>query len=371
MILLKTKGVANNITDAMIAKIVSDKDVSERICFSPSTNSSVTLTTSEFVTSLDGNSQIISRIPALTHIEQGDIVLIRPDGAIYTLFRIKSDHNSLFVTERCNSNCIMCSQPPRDRDDLYYFFEINTQLLNMLPSTTQELGITGGEPTLLGKRFISLLEMITDRLPHTNIHVLTNGRSFAWKNIPYKISKVNNPRIVYGIPLYSDYYLQHDFIVQAKDAFNQTVIGLHNMAHQCLRLELRVVLHNQTYQRLPALAKYVFKNFPFLEHIALMGLEYTGYTPRNHDLLWVEYNKYASELEEAIFYLDQMGMNVSIYNVQLCLLKPTLWSFARNSVSDWKKVYLQECQRCNLLSECCGVFSTSKKQSNEIKAILS
>ena len=143
------------------------------------------------------------------------------------------------------------------------------------------------------------------------------------------------------------------------------------MARFGLRIELRVVLHQQTYKRLPELAKFIYKNLPFVEHIAFMGLEYTGYTPKNSELLWMEPSEYSEQLEEATFYLDEMGMNVSIYNLQLCLLKPTLWKFARNSISDWKREYLDECNKCKLLKECGGVFATSKKHSNEIKAILS
>lgn len=374
MIQLKTRGTPHNITNTIVATIVSDYSDSEKTCFSFQTSEHIFLTTSNDEESTKNNlneKKIIWDIPSLSHLETGDIVLLNPNGSIYTLFRKTSPHNSLFITDRCNSNCLMCSQPPRNKNDLDYYFEVNSQLLKMIPKTTQELGITGGEPTLLGNRFPTLLEMISENLPDTNIHVLTNGRSFAWKNIPYEISKVKNPKIVFGIPLYSDYSHQHDYVVQQIGAFNQTILGFHNMARYGLRLELRVVLHKQTYKRLPNLANYIYKNLPFVEHIALMGLEYTGYTPKNSDVLWMEPSAYMDQLEEAAFYLDEMGMNVSIYNIQLCLLKPTLWKFARNSISDWKKEYFDECNKCKLLHECGGVFATSKKHSNEIKAILS
>ena len=40
------------------------------------------------------------------------------------------------------------------------------------------------------------------------------------------LSKVSNPScVVFAVPLYSDYYQQHDHIVQAKDAFYQTIHG--------------------------------------------------------------------------------------------------------------------------------------------------
>ena len=365
MIQLKTRGTAINVNNIFIARVIS-KLGNDLICYSEELNEEIRLSSdkgglSEFV--------CVVNIPGLDHIELGDIVLINPNGTVYTLFRVKSKHNSLFITNRCNSNCLMCSQPPRNIDDLDYYFNVNSNLIKQIPRSTKELGITGGEPTLLGDRFITLIEQITNYLPDTEIHVLTNGRSFAWKDIPQKISYVGNKRIVFGIPLYSDYYQLHDYIVQAKDAYNQTVLGIHNLARYEQRVEIRIVLHKQTYKRLPSLAKFIYMNLPFVEHIAFMGLEYTGYTHHNSNLLWMEPSKYANELEDAVNYLDSMGMNVSIYNLQLCLLKRELWKFARKSISDWKREYLFECNSCKVLNECGGVFATSGKHSNEIQAI--
>tara|TARA_R110002167_G_scaffold134051_7_gene319394 strand:+ start:13370 stop:14482 length:1113 start_codon:yes stop_codon:yes gene_type:complete len=369
MIQLKTKGEAININNIIIAKVISNRMDSAKICFSPAISENVILSVAKSI-DINATSKVVYRISSLSYLNLGDILLINPNGIIYTLFREKSNHNSLFITDRCNSNCLMCSQPPKNKDDLDYYFEINSQLIKMIPSSTPVLGITGGEPLLLGERFITLLLLITKYLPKTQVHVLTNGRQFAWKNIPCAINQVNNDNIIFGIPLYSSYFREHDYIVQAENAFYQTVIGFHNMASYGLRLELRIVLHKQTYLGLPKLANYIYKNLPFVEHVAFMGLEYTGYTPFNNDLLWVEPREYLTQLEEAVLYLDQMDISVSIYNLQLCLLKPTLWKFTRNSISDWKKEYLEECSSCTLLQECGGVFATSKKHSKDIKAIM-
>lgn len=366
MIQLRTRGIPINITETLI-KVVHKNAIGELVCFSPSLNKTVLLSTG---VPLHDSNPVIAAIPSLEDFEIGDILLISSNGTVSSLFRRESAHNTLFITDRCNSNCLMCSQPPKNINDLDYYFDINSQLVRMLPPDLKELGITGGEPTILGRRFITLLELITTFLPNTSIHILTNGRSFAWKNVTQAIQKVNNPNLVFGIPLYSDYYQRHDYIVQAKGAFNQTVLGFHNMARSGQRLELRVVLHKQSYKRLPALAKYIFMNLPFVEHVAFMGLEYTGYTPKNSDLLWMEPSKYADELEEAVLNLDGVGMAVSIYNLPLCLLRPSLWKFARKSISDWKQEYLDECRKCAVVEECGGVFATSKRQSEEITAVL-
>jgi hypothetical protein len=101
-----------------------------------------------------------------------------------------------------------------------------------------------------------------------------------------------------------------------------------------------------------------------------MGLEYTGYTPRNIDELWIDPYDYQDELEEAVEYLAVRNMRVSIYNHQLCVLKPSLWSFARKSISDWKTLYLPECATCSALPACGGLFQwAAKKHSDHIHSI--
>jgi His-Xaa-Ser system radical SAM maturase HxsC len=169
--------------------------------------------------------------------------------------------------------------------------------------------------------------------------------------------------------LYSDYYQSHDYIVQAKDAFNQTMLGLHNLATYDQRIEIRIVLHKQTIPRLTKLAKYIYKNLPFVEHVAFMGLEYTGYTPYNIDKLWIDPFEYREELEEAVEYLATHGMNVSIYNSQLCVLPETIWKYARKSISDWKNIYLKECSGCIERENCGGLFSSCEQMySSHLKA---
>src|SRR5687768_8355949 len=45
------------------------------------------------------------------HLRDDDIAILEPGGFVRTIYRPDSSHNTIFVTERCNSNCLMCSQP--------------------------------------------------------------------------------------------------------------------------------------------------------------------------------------------------------------------------------------------------------------------
>lgn len=296
------------------------------------------------------------------HLSDQDIVVMQPStGFVRTLHRPTSEHNGLFLTERCNSNCLMCSQPPKDRDDTEHFLKTNLELIELIDPSTKYLGITGGEPTLLGDGLFKILQALKERLPETQIHMLTNGRAFAWDSTARRLAAVGHPHLMLGIPLYSDDAIVHDYIVQAKNAFDQTILGLHRLARYGQAIEIRVVLHRQSIPRLRDLALYIYRNLPFVQHVALMGLEPTGYTPRNREALWIDPLDYQEELEDAVEILSVRGMAVSLYNSQLCLTRPSLWKFARKSISDWKNVYLPECQHCAMSNQCGGLFQSAER----------
>ena len=54
-----------------------------------------------------------------------------------------------------------------------------------------------------------------------------------------------------GIPIYSADPSIHDYVVQAEGAFDETVRGILNLKRFRQKVEIRVVLHKQTYKGLP------------------------------------------------------------------------------------------------------------------------
>jgi len=285
-------------------------------------------------------------------------------GHVQSLYRINSTHNSILATDQCNSNCLMCSQPPKDIDDSYLIAE-HLRLISLISKHTQQLGITGGEPTLLGEGLFRILEACRDTLPNTRLHMLTNGRLFYYRSFAERLAQVNHHALMLGIPLYSDLAHHHDYVVQAKGAFEQTMVGIHNLALYQQPIEVRIVIHKQTYERLLPLAQFIYRNCPFARHVAFMGLELMGYTKPNLNILWIDPVDYQEQLEEAITYLSWAGMHVSIYNHPLCILRRSLWPYARKSISDYKNIYLDECQMCAVLEECGGLFKSAERIHSE------
>ncbi|CAN5246683.1 His-Xaa-Ser system radical SAM maturase HxsC [soil metagenome] len=292
-------------------------------------------------------------------IQPGDVVRVRPGSTqVSVLYRRGSRANTLFATEQCNSRCLMCSQPPRDEDDRWRVAEL-LRLVDLVDRDETQLGISGGEPTLLGDDLGALISACADRLPQTPLHILTNGRLFADAGFAERIAGLNLSGVTWAVPLYADVADIHDAVVDAPGAFAETLQGLYELGRLGARVEIRVVLHAMTVERLPQLAAFLYRRLPFIAHVALMGLEPMGYAKTNRDPLWIDPVDYTDALSSAVFHLHHRGLPTSIYNLSHCVLPEALWPFARQSISDWKNAYVPECDGCEVRAECAGFFQSA------------
>ena len=96
--------------------------------------------------------------PELAHLDAGDIIYVSVDGSrVGVLWKNSARHNGLLLTEQCDNYCLMCSQPPKDRDDAWLFGRAR-KVISLLPPGARALSLTGGEPTLHADALIGLLE---------------------------------------------------------------------------------------------------------------------------------------------------------------------------------------------------------------------
>jgi His-Xaa-Ser repeat-associated downstream radical SAM protein len=294
-------------------------------------------------------------------LSEGDVVRIGPDLKVSVIYRKNASSNALLVTEQCNSFCIMCSQPPKAHDDSYLIDDW-IEAIPYIDESCPELTITGGEPTLLKEKFFELINTIRAQLPTTAIHILTNGRNFKDIELARRLASIHHPDLMLGIPLYCDVASIHDFVVQADGAFDETIDGIINLKRYGQRIELRVVIHAENYERLPRLAEFIARNLQFIDQVSLMGLELTGFARANLDAVWIDPADYQNQLAQAVDILVLTGMTPIIFNHQLCLLRPELRKYAVKSISDWKREYMPECEGCIEVNRGCGGFFSSAKQ---------
>ena len=320
----------------------------------------------------DGGSDVFTISTVYDYLDDGDIVrLDSASGSFSCLFRKRSPNNTILLTEQCDHFCLMCSQPPKDADDSWLLKEA-FELISLIPTDTERLGFSGGEPTLYGDQFIELLHHTRRSLPDTGIDILSNGRAFKDREFAKKYASVNHPNMLIGIPIYSDDPVRHEYVVQSKGAFDETIRGIINLKEVNQKVEIRVVIHKQTIDRLVKTCEFIAHNLLFVDHVALMGLEITGFTRPNLNLLWVDPYEYKDTLSEAVALLNSYGMTVSVYNHQLCTINSDVRRNYRKSISDWKTEYLDECLRCTKQVDCGGLFSSSKQyqHSRYIKAFV-
>lgn len=294
----------------------------------------------------------------INRLQDGDVILINTDGRLNLLWEVDTNDNAILATERCNSNCIMCPQPPRK--DQAGLQDLNLQIIRLLNSDKiKSICITGGEPTLLGIDFINLIAECKKRLPNVPLAVLTNGKSFKDFDFTKKVIEVGHNDITFCVALYSDHDKGHDDIVRIGGSFYETIKGITNLALFNQKIEIRYVITAKNYSRLPQFAGFIYRNFPFVVHIAFMGMEMTGYARDNYDQVWIDPIDYMNQLSHAVKYLNQRNMFVSIYNLQLCLLPKELWKYSAKSISKWKNNYLDICDKCDYTTDCGGFFTTS------------
>ena len=297
--------------------------------------------------------------PDLAHLDTGDIIGVPEDGRRVTvLWKNSARHNGLLLTEQCDNYCLMCSQPPKDRDDSW-LFDRARKVISLLPEGARAISLTGGEPTLHADALIGLLEHCQRVAPGLSVHLLSNGRRFADPEFTRRYAAVGLADIMAGIPVYAPEPGLHDFIVQAVGAFDETVHGILNLASLGQAVEIRVVVQRHTVPVLPGLAAFIARNLPFVAQVALMGLEMTGLARPNSPLVWADPADYQRELAEAVDILTTAGITTRIYNHQFCVLDRRLWPYAVRSISDWKNDYLDICRACSVRDACGGVFTTS------------
>lgn len=299
----------------------------------------------------------------------GDIIQITPDGIISVLWekRLNPHDFTLFITHQCNANCIMCPQPPKK--DEYSLMDTNKKILKYLSKEPiKMIGITGGEPTLKKNDLLELTSLAYKYYPSADINLLTNGKKLSDFNYAKELA-LSNPNITFCVSFPSDNMDDSNEIMRTH-IYVDVLKAIQNLAILRQKIELRIVILKQNYKRLLEIAQFIYRNFPFIYHIAFMGMEVTGYAFDNIDDINIEPSLYNDRLLSAVQFLHQRDMHVSVYNIPFCLVDKRMWKFVKNSISKWKQSYNLECNLCSKKSICSGIFTTTKINNFKLQPIL-
>ncbi len=290
-------------------------------------------------------------------VECGDIVSAAPiQSKVTVLYRESDIHHSLQLTNRCNSNCLMCSQPPTLQDD-HWMVEEALDVIRHVQHAPRVIGLSGGEPLLLGKHLRVVLDAARSYLPDTRVELLTNGRLLSDVSLKRSLFEGLTTSVTWLVPLYGHADFLHDFVVQAPGAFEETLAGLLNLQSYRQPVQLRVVLIQPVLEILPALCTFIGRNLPFVKEVALMACEPIGFALANRELCEVDLLTWKESLQQAARVLSRYRVPFLFMNAPLCALPEELRVFAHRSISDWKNVYADDCDTCERKSDCSGLFA--------------
>lgn len=275
-------------------------------------------------------------------------------------FRESDVHHTLFTTNRCNSNCLMCSQPPTRHDDSWLVDEA-IEIVRHMGVSPPVVGLTGGEPLLLGPGLRRILDAVASHHTATRIEVLTNGRLLSRPELACHTLAGLEANVSWLVPLYGHADFLHDFVVQSPGAFDETIGGLLALHERKQAIQLRIVLIEPVLRVLPELCRFIAMNLPFVREVALMGCEPTGFALANREQCEVDLMEWSECLDRATRELCLRAVPFIFMNAPLCALPRHLWDRAHKSISDWKNVYVADCDACSVRERCSGLFAWHEK----------
>lgn len=295
-------------------------------------------------------------------INVGDIIAVSENGNISFLYSNDENEIDLFMTNQCNSNCVMCPLSEYVRKEK----KKNQQkwleaYIDLLPCDVGYINITGGEPTLYQDSFLAIMKKVTEKFDRTDYQLLTNGRSLADRRFLEKVLEVIPRGIRFAIPLHSSDEFIHDGITQSKGSFRQTDRGIKNLLQSMQKVEIRIVLSKKNIDTVIETAEYIISNYSGVFCVNFIGMEMMGNAAVNREELWLDYEDVFIKAKPAIDKLVEAGIDVQLYNFPLCAVDRGYWPIAAKSITDYKIRFMDECDGCSV-KEICGGFFFSTKQ---------
>ena len=274
---------------------------------------------------------------------------------------IDKDDICFYVTEKCNSNCIMCpmSLDSRKRGSQMSIEEWES-FEKMIPQSTTHITVTGGEPFLCYERLLPVLGKINRLYSNADVLILTNGRALAIPEIMSSLRSLITERYCFAIPIHGPNEALHDTITSSPGSFRQSVIALRHLSETPARIEVRIVGHQLNLNRINEIYRVLCSIHARIDVINLIAMEMTGCAARNRDHLWVDYDKLCETAEEGIRYALLHGIDTGLYNFPLCQVPKRLWPLVKHSITPSKIMYPDDCEACSRKDACGGMFYSTR-----------
>ena len=270
---------------------------------------------------------------------------------------IEPDDVCLYITESCNSNCVMCpmSLDSRKRGN-HLSAEQWQQIRTQIPQNAPHITVTGGEPFLEYKNLIPVLEYISFSMSDTEVLILTNGRILSIRSIFESLVPIITERFCFAIPIHAANADLHDQITQSPGSFSQAFAALHLLKNTQAKIEIRIVAHQLNINEINNTIRMLVDSGLRISIINIIAMEITGCAARNRSQLWVDYHDICKFAAAGIQYAVHHAVPIGLYNFPLCCVPREFWPLVKESITPSKVRYYDECKSCNEYAACGGLF---------------
>lgn len=290
----------------------------------------------------------------------GDIIVINEYGVISRLFDSSEGDATIYLTGVCNSNCIMCPTSDYERKNYRGMSDQwMMRYVEMLPADAGHISVTGGEPTMRTELFFQIMALLAERFQEIEVLLLTNGRSFASREMTSRLMKKCPAYLKAAVPVHGPDAKLHDSITQAPGSFRQTKAGIRHLLANGIAVEIRIVVSALNLRSLSETAAMIVESFPDVSIVNFVGLETLGNCAKNLSRVYVDYRESFRYIKPAVDLLAAAGVNVSLYNYPLCTVERGYWGLCRKSITPSKVRFAEDCARCAVRPICGGYFEST------------